>query len=146
MSPNVRDARELVIEGDRLLGRAWEQFPRSRTSLGPSDLAVAEHSYAEAARLYLAAAVEYQGTSEAIDVFEADPGDLVTTLNGQLRAEATAALADAERLLRDASDAAVERERAFAEGLRERFSHALPELFPVASNDAGRVIPEHANR
>jgi hypothetical protein len=146
MSPNVSDARELVAEGDRLLGRAWEHFPRSRASVSPADLGVAEHYYSDAARMYLAAAAEYQGCDDAIDVFAAGSADLLSTLDGQLRAESEAAWAEASLSAADATDRALECARSFAEGLRDRFSHALPELFPTASAPADRAVSQPMER
>lgn len=146
MSPNVSEARELVVEGDRLLGRAWEHFPRSRTSVSPAALGLAEHLYSDAARMYLAAAAEYQGRDDVIDVFAAESADLLSTLEGRLRAESEAAWSDASRAAADAADRDLECARSFAEGLRDRFSHALPELFPTAPAPADRAVAQPMER
>ena len=141
MALNLDDARELVAEADRLLGRAWEQFPRSRTGLNPSDVEVAEHCYGQAAQAYLAAAAEYQRGRPAPESFDVSPTELAKSLDGRLRVEAEAALRVACEVDQTLDDARVEQTRILAEELRERFVHAAPELFN-RSIEAGLDRPQ----
>ena len=132
MVPNVDEARELMAEGDRLLGRAWEHAPSSKRGLSNVDLALAEHYYGQAAQAYLVGAAEYQhgrATTRTGAAME-DPNDLIDSLEGRLRIEAESALRSASGQAPDDSPrAAVESAQTFAEELRDRFAHAAPELF-----------------
>jgi hypothetical protein len=132
MVPNVDEARELMAEGDRLLGRAWEQAPSSKRGLSSVDLALAEHYYGQAAQAYLVGAAEYQHGRAATPSGAAmeDPNELINSLEGRLRIEAESALRSASGQAPDDSPgAAVGRAQTFAEELRDRFAHAAPELF-----------------
>lgn len=140
MVPNVDEARELMAEGDRLLGRAWEQAPSSKPGLSTADLALAEHYYEQAAQAYLVGAAEYQHGRAATQTGAAmeDPDELIHSLEGRLRIEAESAWSSAaEQAPDDTRHAAVARAQAFAEELRDRFAHAAPELFH-AHSDLGR--------
>lgn len=131
MERNAIEAAELMAEGDRLLGRAWEYGRPPKPGLNAGDLDLAEHYYAQAAQAYLVGAVEYQKgravnrDGSAMD----DPSELVHSLQGSLRSEAEAAFRSVERAQGDGRSGAVERARAVAEELRDRFAHAAPELF-----------------
>jgi hypothetical protein len=132
MQPKVDEARELMAEGDRLLGRAWEYGRSWKPGATPADLDLAGHYYAQAAQAYLVGAVEYQHGRAATRDGAAmeETGDLVQALDGRLRTEAEAAIsASCERVRDGAPDTAVERARVFAEELRDRFADAAPELF-----------------
>ena len=132
MVPNVDEARELMAEGDRLLGRAWEQAPSSKPGLSNVDLALAEHYYEQAAQAYLVGAAEYQHGRAATETGAAmeDPDELIHSLEGRLRIEAESAWRSAsEQAPDDTRHAAVARAQTFAEELRDRFAHAAPELF-----------------
>jgi hypothetical protein len=132
MQPNVDEARELMAEGDRLLGRAWEYGRSSKPGVTPADLDLAGHYYAQAAQAYLVGAVEYQhGRAATRDGAAMEElSDLVRALEGRLRTEAEGALSTSCERVRDgAADTTLERARVFAEELRDRFADAAPELF-----------------
>ena len=132
MVPNVDEARELMAEGDRLLGRAWEHAPSSKRGLSNVDLALAEHYYGQAAEASLVGAGEYQHGRAATRTGAAmeDPNELIESLEGRLRIEAESALRSASGQVPDDSPrAAVESAQTFAEELRDRFAHAAPEPF-----------------
>ena len=132
MEPNAAEAMDLMAEGDRLLGRAWEYGRPAKSGLSAADLEMAEYYYAHAAQAYLVGAVEYQhGRAAASDgTAMEDPTELVRSLDGPLRAEAEEALSQADREAGgDDPIQAAERARMFAEELRDRFAHAAPELF-----------------
>jgi hypothetical protein len=136
MVPNVDEARELMAEGDRLLGRAWEQAPSSKPGLSNADLALAEHYYEQAAQAYLVGAAEYQHGRAATQTGAAmeDTDELIQSLEGRLRVEAESALRSAAG-----------RAQSFAEELRDRFAHAAPELFH-GNADLGPPRSEGADR
>lgn len=133
MNRSAVEAMDLMAEGDRLLGRAWEDYGRPlKPGLGATELELAEYYYAQAAQAYLVGAVEYQqgraarGDGSAME----DPNELLHSLHGSLRTEAEAALRSAsESGGNGAKTGTAERARVFAEELRDRFAHAAPELF-----------------
>ncbi len=132
MQTNLDEARELMAEGDRLLGRAWEHGPSSKPGLTAADLDLAGQYYAQAAQAYLVGAVEYQHGRAATRDGAAmeDTAELIHSLDGRLRTEAETALrAATDRAPDDSRGGAVERARTLAEELRDRFAHAAPELF-----------------
>ena len=132
MERNAAEAMDLMAEGDRLLGRAWEYGRGGKPGLTAADHELAEHYYAQAAQAYLVGAVEYQRGRAANPDGSAmdDPTELIHSLQGALRTEAEAALRDAaDRARADGGSDAAEWARVFAEELRDRFAHAAPELF-----------------
>jgi hypothetical protein len=147
MERNAIEAAELMAEGDRLLGRAWEYGRPVKAGLSAADLDLAEYYYAQAAEAYLVGAVEYQSGRAVTRDGAAleDPTELVQSLQGSLRAEAESALRDATAGTRNASrPEAVESARTFAEELRDRFAHAAPELFHGAI-DIGIERPQQSS-
>ena len=138
MQPNLEDTRYWMEEGDRLLAQSWDYLAASDAD--PAQLAFAAQSFDRSARAYLAGAVEYQRGPQAAVQGGApleDATELVHRLDGRLRAEAEAAQQSAMRQRPSSQDgrrAAVERAQLLAEELRERFSHAEPELFTRPSD------------
>lgn len=133
MNRSAVEAMDLMAEGDRLLGRAWEDYGRPlKPGLTGADLELAEYYYVQAAQAYLVGAVEYQRGRAANPDGSAmdDPTELIHSLQGALRTEAEAALRDAADRSRAGGESdAAERARVFAEEIRDRFAHAAPELF-----------------
>lgn len=131
MDRNVDEARELMAEGDRLLGRAWEHGRPSKPGFTAADFDLAELYYAQAAQAYLVGAAEYQhGRAVTRDgAAMEDPIELVQSLEGRLRAEAESALRATNVVAEESRNSAVERARVFAEDLRHRFAQAAPDLF-----------------
>src|SRR5262245_57682415 len=132
MERNAAEAMDLMAEGDRLLGRAWEYGRPAKSGLSAADLELAESYYAQAAQAYLVGAVEYQhGRAATADgTAMEDTTDLVRSLDGRLRTEAEEALRHAARQPGNEDRiGGAERARMFAEELRDRFAHTAPELF-----------------
>jgi hypothetical protein len=133
MPANLEDVREWMAEGDRLMAQAYDYLDVGTDD--PLQLDLAGRHFSRAAQAYLAGGVEYQHGPDApvqagavID----DPAALIRRLDGHLRDEADAAAKAAgghSPAPDDARRAAAERSRTFAEDLRERFSHAAPNLF-----------------
>ena len=133
MSANLEDVREWMAEGDRLMAQAYDHL--NIGTADPMQLDLAGRHFSRAAQAYLAGGVEYQhgpdATVQAGAVIE-DAAALIRRLDGQLRNEADAAANAAGRHAGapgEARRAAAERARTFAEDVRERFSHAAPDLF-----------------
>ena len=133
MSANLDDVREWMAEGDRLMAQAYDYLDVGADD--PLQLDLAGRHFSRAAQAYLAGGVEYQHgpdpAMQAGDVVD-DPAALIGRLNGHLHDEADAAAKAAggpSPATHEARRSAVERSRTFAEGLRERFSYAAPDLF-----------------
>jgi hypothetical protein len=136
MAGSLDDARAWMQDGDRLRERASRRLTE-RGSAASDDLDIVRHDYSRAAELYLTGAVAYQHGDRGVEASAGTFGDgrrLVESLDGRLRAEAEAALRGSQAGRSDTSDARsrMESGRAFADGLRERFAHAAPELFDRA--------------
>jgi hypothetical protein len=132
MRATVTDAIEAMSEGDRLLAQGTERLEPTGRKPAHTELALAEDSFERAARAYLAGAAEYQHAQRQEDHprFASDQfDDLIKALDAQLAAEAVAALQAAKREPKNSEEGSVYQAQAFAENLRDRFSHALPELF-----------------
>jgi len=132
MSAHVEEVREWMAEGDRLMAQGYDYL---NMGADPLQLDLAGRHFSRAAQAYLAGAVEYEHGPEAIVQAGAaidDPAELVRRLDGHLRDEADAAGKAAggpSPAPHEARRAAAERSRTFAEELRDRFSHAAPDLF-----------------
>jgi len=136
MERDTNEVRELMAEGDRMLGRAWEHSPSSKAGVTTANVELAEYYYTQAAQAYLVGAVEYQRGRAVADDGSAltDTDDLVRSLEGHLRTEADGAVRTAERVGRDSAHSGVEHARVLAEELRDRFAHTEPELFGGATD------------
>lgn len=132
MRATVTDAIEAMAEGDRLLAHGTERLEPTGRKPTQTEMALAEDSFERATRAYLAGAAEYQHAQRHADHprFASDQfGDLIKALDAQLAAEAVAALEVAKREPKNAEEGSVYQAQAFAENVRDRFSHAMPELF-----------------
>jgi hypothetical protein len=140
MADRLDYAKEWMRDGDQLLQRAGQRLARFDADREPIHLEAATQDYSRAAQMYLTGAVEYQRGREAATLATANLDDtvrLVQRLEGRMRSEAEAAWQAAERHLLPSQagtrSGSVEPARSFAESLRERLSHAAPELFDRAS-------------
>jgi hypothetical protein len=138
---SLDDARAWMQDGDRLLRRASGRMAGSRARSDTGEMDIATHDYARAAELYLTGAVAYQHGREGVER-SAGPSTntrrLIDPLEGRLLADADGAW----RATRDAHPdppSRLESARAFANGLRDRFGHAAPELF----DGRGNASPAH---
>ena len=136
MNDDLRIGREWTQDADRVFVRAQQHLAAFDTALTPGELDMALHDFTLAGQMYLAGALQYQRGSEAV----AGPGstssaDLIRHLEGHLQSEAVAALDASEgRAVRaDARLSDVDRAQVLAQELRDRFSHAVPELFDRAT-------------
>lgn len=134
MNDDLRIGRDWTNDADQLFLRAQQHLAAFDTALTTSELELALLNFDRAAQMYVTAVIQYQRGSEAVAV--AAPGatptvDLLRHLEGHLQAEGFAALENAARVTpranRDMTDAA--RAQTFVQELRDRFSHAVPELF-----------------
>ena len=141
MAGRLDYAKEWIKDGDQLLHRAGQRLARFDADRQPIHLEAATQDFSRASQMYLTGAVEYQRGREAATLATATIDDtvrLVQHLDGRLRSEAEAAWQTAKQHLLPSQEGSrsggLEPARAFAESLRERLSHAAPELFdrPVA--------------
>jgi hypothetical protein len=136
MAGRLDYAKEWVRDGDRLLQRAGQRLARFDADREPVHVEAAIQDFSRAAQMYLTGAVEYQRGRETATVATASLDDtvrLVQHLEGRLRSEAEAAWQSARSHLLPSQQSnrsgGLEPARTFAESLRERLSHAAPELF-----------------
>ena len=132
MRASIEDARELIAEGDRLMGQAWERAQAAKGAVTDLDLTLAEDCFERAAQAYLVGAVEYQESQRGAEhprFVSDEPDELIQRLDGHLGVEAAAALQAARRLPKTSAQASVYQAQSFAENVRDRFARALPELF-----------------
>ena len=140
MPTNLEDVREWMAEGDRLMAQAYDYL--NVGTADPMQLDLAGRHFSRAAQAYLAGGVEYQhgpsATVQAGAVID-NPAALIRRLDGQLRSEAEASANAAGGHAAAPSEtrrAAAERSRTFAEDVRDRFSHAAPDLFARPAESA----------
>jgi hypothetical protein len=136
MADSLDYAKEWIRDGDRLLQRGGQRLARFDSDREPIHLEAATQDFSRAAQMYLTGAVEYQRGREAATLATASLDDtvrLVQHLEGRLRSEAEAAWQTAKHHLLPSQEGArsggLEPARSFAESLRDRLSHAAPELF-----------------
>jgi hypothetical protein len=136
MAGSLDYAKEWIRDGDQLLQRAGQRLARFDADREPIHVEAAIQDFSRAAQMYLTGAVEYQRGREAATVATASLDDtvrLVQHLEGRLRSEAEAAWQTAKRHLLPSQEGSrsggLEPARTFAESLRDRLSHAAPELF-----------------
>jgi hypothetical protein len=140
MAGSLEYAKESIKDGDRLLQRAGQRLARFDADREPIHLEAAIQDFSRASQIYLTGAVKYQRGREAATLATVSLDDtvrLVQHLEGRLRSEAGAAWQAAKQHLFPSQEGArsggLEPARSFAESLRERLSHAAPELFDRAS-------------
>src|SRR5581483_531356 len=140
MATDVTAIREWMDEGDRLLARAYEHLAAAGGD--PAQTEIAAEYFAQAAQTYLAGAVEYQHGDHAIGGTVPTSDELTARLTDRLRAEAIAARHVATHAESSASPshASLERSQTFAEGLRDRFAHALPDAFHGTSTPVPQAM------
>lgn len=134
MHDDLRIGRDWTQDGDRLFLRAQQHLAAFDTALTASELELALLDFDRAAQMYLTGAIQYQRGSEAVAI--AAPGstptaDLLRHLEGYLQAEALAALESSSRVTSRGNPSLTDavRGQTFARELRDRLSHAVPELF-----------------
>jgi hypothetical protein len=138
---SLDDARAWMQDGDRLWRRAGHRMTGAGARSDAGEMDIATHDYARAAELYLTGAVAYQHGREGLER-SAGPSTntrrLVDALNGRLRAEAESAWrathGEGGEALTDPAPRLASA-RAFADGLRDRFANAAPELFDRRESD-----------
>lgn len=140
MPADMTAIREWMDEGDRLLARAYEQLAAAGGD--PAQTEVASQYFAQAAQTYLAGAVEYQHGQHAIAATVPTADELTSRLTDRFHAEAVAARQASTYAESSAPQrqGAVARSQAFAEGLRDRFSHALPDAFHGGSSPVSQTV------
>ena len=135
MATSFDHAKEWMRDGDRLLERASGRLAGARPDGHALDVQMAAQDFSRAAQMYLTGAVEYQQGTEALQRATAGLDDtvrLVQHLEGRLRSEADAAWHSAREALLPSQETratGLEPARTFAESLRDRLAHAVPELF-----------------
>jgi hypothetical protein len=129
MPADITAIREWMDEGDRLLARAYEHLAAAGGD--PAETEVASSYFAQAAQTYLAGAVEYQHGDHAIGATVPTTDELTSRLTDRFRAETIAARHASTHAESSApsTQRSLARSQTFAEGLRDRFAHALPEAF-----------------
>jgi hypothetical protein len=140
MLDRVDCAKEWMRDGDQLLQRAGRRLSAFETDQDPIHIEMAHHDFSRAAQMYLTGAIEYQKGRDAVVGATAglqEAGVLLQHLDGGLRAEAEAAWHSArhEQLskLHDINNV-LDPACTFAEALRDRLAHAVPELFDRAQS------------
>jgi hypothetical protein len=147
MTSSLDHAKEWMRDGDRLLDRASRRLGGAGPDQSSLEVEIAAQDFSRAAQMYLTGAVEYQQGTEAVRYATAGLDDtvrLVQYLEGRLRSEAEAAWQSARQELlpsQETRSRGIEPARTFAESLRDRLAHAVPELFergpgPGPSRDA----------
>jgi hypothetical protein len=135
MATSLDHAKEWMRDGDRLRERASGRLAGASTDMSALDVEIAAQDFSRAAQMYLTGAVEYQHGTEALKRATAGLDDtvrLVQHLEGRLRNEADAAWHSARQALlstQETHGTGLEPARTFAESLRDRLAHAVPELF-----------------
>ncbi len=153
MTSRLSYAKEWMRDGDRLLDRANRRLTGSAPDQLSPDVPLVEHDFARAAQFYLTGAIEYQQGAEGVQRATAGVDDtprLVQHLEGRLRSEVEAAWQSARPEVLPVLEAhshAVEPARTFAESLRDRLVHAVPELFDRApDSEASRDVKPARDR
>ena len=140
MPAEMTAIREWMDEGDRLLARGYEQLTAAGGDPAQTDLA--SQYFAQAAQTYLAGAVEYQYGQHTIAATVPTADELTSRLTDRFHAEAVAARQAATYAESSAPprQGSLTRSQTFAEGLRDRFSHALPEAFHGGSSPVSQTM------
>lgn len=138
MNDDLRIGREWTQDGDRVFVRAQQHLAAFDTALTPGELDMALHDFTLAGQMYVTGALQYQRGSGAVAYASSgstSSADLIRHLEGHLQSEGVAALDASEgRTVRaDARLTEVDRAQVLAQELRDRFSHAVPELFDRAT-------------
>lgn len=148
MDDNLRIGRDWTQDGDQIFLRAKQHLAAFDTALTASELELALNDFTLAGQMYLTGAIQYQRGSDAVAA--AAPGstsseELIRHLEGHLQSEALAAFdVSSSRAPRDNPRLAeVDRAQTLALEIRDRFSHAVPELF---SRQAAPTMPDSVSR
>ena len=150
MASSFDHAKEWMRDGDRLLKRGSRRLEGGGQDQASLDVQMAAHDFSRAAQMYLIGAVEYQHGADGLRRATASLDDtvrLVQHLDGRLRGEAEASWQAARQELLPSQEThaiGLEPARTFAESLRNRLAHAVPELFdrstaPVPSRDGSQL-------
>jgi hypothetical protein len=135
MSNSVQYAKEWMRDGDQLLDRAQQRLTAFNATHESIHFEMAQHDFARAAQMYLTGAIEYQKGRDAVVGATAgfqEAAVLVQHLDGRLRAEANNAWQSVRHEQRSNAREGgqpIDPARTFAEHLRDRLAHAVPELF-----------------
>lgn len=147
MRANLENAKQLMLDGDRLLAEGSRRLEPTGGIPTDLDFVDAAHCLDLARDAYLQGAIEhqrYQRGAESVTGDPVPPSRLFDELEGHLGLEARVAREEAKKLPKSTAQAAALQAQAFAENVRDRFARALPQLFNQASDTPRNQSSRHA--